>query len=368
MILKITKPTALLNESIAKHNIQRMVDKVTRSAVRLRPHFKTPQSAQIGNWFKAAGIDAITVSSVTMAQYFAAHGWQDITIAFPVNWLEIDAINELAASIQLNLLVESPETAQFLDETLQSNVNIWLEIDAGDKRTGIDWQHQERLKMVARLVDNSEKMMLQGLLTHRSYVCDNRSCIKKLYQETVERLFSARDALQNAGFSGLELSPGDTPTCTIVDDFSDVDEIRPGNFVFYDMTQVQMDVCDIGDVAVAVACPVVAVYPERNNIAIYGGGVHLSKEHLQNADGSDNYGSIAQMTDEGWSAVPDVYVTGLSQEHGIIYAPQSFIETVKPGDVLLVLPVHSCMTVDLLKQYQTLNGEIISMMPTLTGA
>ncbi|MGB1288982.1 MAG: amidophosphoribosyltransferase, partial [Aggregatilineales bacterium] len=135
----------------------------------------------------------------------------------------------------------------------------------------------------------------------------------------------------------------------------------------HDMTQVTMDVCAVEDVAVVIACPVVAVYPERDTIAIYGGGVHLSKERLQNSDGSDNYGSIAVLVEGGWQMIPDAYVSGISQEHGLIYAPQSFIETVSPGDILLVLPVHSCMSVDLLKQYQTLTGQTIDMMPVTGG-
>ena len=58
-----------------------------------RPHFKTHNSAFIGNWFRKLGIHSITVSSVSMAKFFSAYGWRDITIAFPVNPLEIGAIS-----------------------------------------------------------------------------------------------------------------------------------------------------------------------------------------------------------------------------------------------------------------------------------
>ena len=49
----------------------------------------THQSAKIGEWFKRFGVNAITVSSVQMAEYFAANGWNDITIAISLNPLEI---------------------------------------------------------------------------------------------------------------------------------------------------------------------------------------------------------------------------------------------------------------------------------------
>jgi len=33
----------------------------------------------------------------------------------------------------------------------------------------------------------------------------------------------------------LLISYGDTPSCSIAENFDEVDEIRPGNFVFYDV-------------------------------------------------------------------------------------------------------------------------------------
>ena len=79
----IKKPTLLLNANQTRKNIQWMVQKAGAEDIRLRPHFKTHQSAVIGEWFREAGVTAITVSSVDMAAYFADHGWKDITIAFP---------------------------------------------------------------------------------------------------------------------------------------------------------------------------------------------------------------------------------------------------------------------------------------------
>ena len=114
----ITKPTLLLNEEIARSNIKRMVEKADRNNVKLRPHFKTHQSHEVGRWFREAGVDRITVSSLSMAGYFAHDGWDDITVAFPANLLEIDLINELASGIRLNLLVESVESAEFLAQNL----------------------------------------------------------------------------------------------------------------------------------------------------------------------------------------------------------------------------------------------------------
>ncbi len=76
----------------------------------------------------------------------------------------------------------------------------------------------------------------------------------------------------------LKLSVGDTPGCSLLPDFPGVDEIRPGNFVFYDAEQLEIGSCASNQIAVALACPIVARHPERNEVVLYGGAIHLSKE------------------------------------------------------------------------------------------
>jgi D-serine deaminase-like pyridoxal phosphate-dependent protein len=103
MPISISKPTLLLDSEKARRNIDTMVQKAKDGRVHFRPHFKTHQSAEIGEWFRQAGVSAITVSSVDMALYFAAHGWDDILIAFPVNTRQPKSLNKLAHEIKLHL-------------------------------------------------------------------------------------------------------------------------------------------------------------------------------------------------------------------------------------------------------------------------
>jgi D-serine deaminase-like pyridoxal phosphate-dependent protein len=74
LILKITKPTLIIDEAQVKANIQKMVKKCILNNIRFRPHFKTHQSIRIGKWFRKEGVRKITVSSVDMARYFAEDG------------------------------------------------------------------------------------------------------------------------------------------------------------------------------------------------------------------------------------------------------------------------------------------------------
>lgn len=366
----IERPTLLLDVTRARRNITRMAEKARRNQLRFRPHFKTHQSAAVGEWFLEAGVTAATVSSLEMAHYFAEHGWNDLTVAFPANLRQIHLINALAQRVHLQLLVEHPVAAQFLAAHLTAPAGIWIEVDAGYARSGLRWNDRAQLTALARTLADCPTLSLRGLLTHagNTYAARSPAELATAYQSTVDRLNDARNWLATQGFGGLEISIGDTPACSVLDDLGAVDEIRPGNFVFYDWMQVEIGACHADDIATVVACPVVSIHPERNDLILYGGAVHLSKESLLSRKGQLTFGAVVLLTEQGWSApLEDVWVRSISQEHGVVHAEGAAFATLlhaaKVGGLLGVLPVHSCLTADLFKQYRTLEGQTLTMAP-----
>lgn len=374
----IRKPTLLLDKHRALRNLDRMLVKARNSGVRFRPHFKTHQSAMIGDWFRQRGVESITVSSLDMAWYFAQYGWKDILVAFPVNILEIDKINALAENIHLHVLVESVEVVRFLAEHLieGNEVFIWIKIDAGSRRTGLEWHQFDQIIDLARRITAAKNLHLCGILTHagQTYQARSKGEIQSLHTESVTNMRVVQGQLEAEGFEPIEISIGDTPACSVVKDFSDVDEIRPGNFVFYDVMQWLTGACEETEIAVAAACPVVAKHPERREVVIYGGAVHLSKERLSipgdNGRTTEIYGYIAspilkpgqELAASGWGPIlENTTVTRLSQEHGIVHTTDDLLRQIEIGDILLVLPVHSCLTANLLRKYLTLDGEVIAL-------
>ncbi len=352
--MSITRPTLLINRAICERNIKRMATKAKNSGVRFRPHFKTHQSAEVGEWFRTEGVTAITCSSVSMAQYFATHGWDDITIAIPVNLLEIDAINALASRVKLGLLVESVTSAQYLADNLTHDVNVWLEIDSGDGRTGVHWGDPVTTYDIAQILEDAPRIHFAGLLTHagRTYALRDQSAIQNVYDGTVNRLLSVQKDLAQQGIENLELSVGDTPGCTIVDDFGLVNEVRPGNFVYYDVKQMLYGICEPEDIGVAVACPIISkqVRDGQHQLTVYGGAVHLSKDWVTTEDGQQIFGHLVRLGDTSWGYLPpDNYIKGLSQEHGVLAVSPFIYREYTIGDVIGILPAHSCLTVDILR-------------------
>ncbi|MBS1519213.1 MAG: alanine racemase [Bacteroidetes bacterium] len=357
------KPALLIDEKKCRENIRMMVAKARKHKVIFRPHFKTHQSLETGRWFRDEGVDRITVSSVEMAQYFSPE-WNDITIAFPVNIPEIDEINELAAKINLNILAESAETVSFLKENLRHKTGIFIKIDIGNHRTGLQPDNFSEINKILDISYSSEKLSFRGFLGHagQTYHCRSADEIKDIQKKS---LYIMEGLKKNfiIKYPDLLISTGDTPGCSICDKFSGTDEIRPGNFVFYDLMQLEIGSCIEEQIAVAMACPIVAVHKERGEIVIYGGGIHFSKDRIDDITVGTVYGRIAGKKGNGWGKIiPDMFLKSLSQEHGIVSAPAEEISGYKIGDILFVIPVHSCMTADIMKRYFTLEGNEIMMM------
>ncbi len=355
--MKIQTPTYLINADVCMANIRKMAAKAARSGVSFRPHFKTHQSLAIGRWYREAGITKITVSSLTAAKYFSRDGWNDITVAFPVNLLETDLINELAATVQLGLLVEDPFVGAELQRRIVHPVDIYIKIDTGYHRTGLGPDEMPVITELARVVGESPMLRLKGLLTHagHTYGAVSSDEVKSIYRSSTAILNSVRDKLGESG-SRLVRSYGDTPSCSIMEEFPGVDEIRPGNFVFYDMMQLMAGNCLSSDIGGIVLCPVVAVHPARRQAVIYGGAIHFSKDFIE-IQGRRVFGQVVELDEKGWKEpVGDAFVVSLSQEHGIVEIPEMMIKNIHPGMVLGIIPVHSCLTANLLQGYQMTNG------------
>ncbi len=363
---EIVRPTFVIDKDICLHNIEKMAQKAAANKMRFRPHFKTHISAKIGEWFRLFGVDAITVSSVEMAEYFAANQWGDITIAFPVNVLEIAHINRLAANIKLNILVENTEAAQILAREIKHQLGVFIKIDTGHNRTGILASRTGTIDSVIKTISGSPKLEFKGFLSHTGQTYQARST-NEIFSSHYDALLKMR-ALKRRyapNFPNIEISLGDTPSCTLCTNFNEVDEIRPGNFVFFDLMQQNLGVCPYEDIAVRMICPVVAKHISRNEVVIYGGAIHLSKEYITNINGKKMYGrAIIHKDGEKELLDPLNYVSALSQEHGILKVTQTRFKDFHIGDLVEIIPVHSCLTANLAKNYVTTEGEEI---PTINS-
>ncbi|MBO6650700.1 MAG: alanine racemase [Balneola sp.] len=327
-----------------------MAAKASGSGIKFRPHFKTHQSLEIGNWFREFPIDGITVSSLKMAKYFASDGWKSITVAFPFNILEIDELNELASGIDLRVLVVDSRSVKELDQSLTADVSVYIEIDPGYRRSGIHLNDTEQIDKLISAVNNAEKLTLHGFYSHagHSYKCRSTSDLIEFSKSITDSLSMLKNKYD------LPICFGDTPSCSVLKNFGGIDELSPGNFVFYDWIQTQIGSCDPEDIAIAMKCPVVAKYPSRNELLIHGGAVHFSKDYDLLKNREAYFGQVVENSVANWGKpVRECYLKSISQEHGIVKCSDDFFNDTETGDIITILPIHSCLTADLMGSYLT---------------
>ncbi len=355
----IARPTLVLDTDKVRSNIRKICTKVSSLGLEFRPHFKTHQSRAIGDMFRDQGINGITVSSLKMANYFAEVGWNNITVAIPFNILEYDLINELASKVELRLLTVDANTIQQLDSKLNHTVKVYIELDPGYGRSGIPINDHDYIAQLIPVIDTLEYISLHGFYTHpgHTYKCRSASEIRNLTAPILENLLKLKQAFD------LPVCYGDTPSCSVLQTFGSVNEISAGNLVFYDWTQVQIGSCEPNQIGVAMFCPVLAKYAERNELLIHGGAVHFSKDSFTPSGAKPYFGIIAEKNGDTWGEpVEDVIMSSISQEHGIISCTEDFFEKINVGDVIPILPIHSCLNADLMGEYQSSEGEILDHM------
>jgi D-serine deaminase-like pyridoxal phosphate-dependent protein len=347
----LSTPAFLVDRSIVEQNCLRMRTKALASGVAFRPHVKTHKTIEIGRMQHGGAIGAITVSTLAEAEFFADGGFRDITYAVPIAPEKLPRAAALAARIErLNILLDSEAALRAVEAFHAAHgvvFDVFLKVDCGYHRAGVDPNDPDSARL-AMAISRSPAMRFQGLLTHagHSYNAGSIEEIRRIAAEEIESLTRFRALL---AMDELTRSIGSTPTTAIAERFADTDEVRPGNYVFFDAFQATLGSCAREDVAVSVLATVVGSYPERGEAIIDAGALALSKdvspEHL---DPNFGYGLVCDVSLRPLNA----RLIALSQEHGKIRT-QSPLPV---GTRVRVMPNHSCLTAAMYDRYHVLDG------------
>ncbi len=351
-VIESAKPQLILDEYRCKRNIERMVQKARNHEIEFRPHFKTHQSNHVARWFRDLNVRGITVSSVDMASYFASDGWEDITIAFPFYPLQIPALKRLENHASIRLFVNSPADLHLLETELKKPFKVILEIDPGFGRSGIHYQNHSLINQMIVACNRSSIASFHGFYTHDGRTYQSRSTEQIIHssQQVIDILSDLKKTFPTAS-----LMMGDTPSASVRDDFGPINELSPGNFVFYDWMQVQIGSCSIDDVAMFCLLPIAQIIPDSEKAIVLGGAVHLSKDTIS-VNGAQSYGQAVKYQDNKIQVIEHTFASALSQEHGTITSADL---SVFDNQTILICPIHSCLTANLHDHYISTSGETI---------
>ena len=365
-LLDLMTPVLFVDSERLENNIKKMAHKCEINSVELRPHIKTHKCIEIGMMQLKHGAGGITVSTLDEATIFAEAGFNDITYAVPMTSNKIKAALDVASKTNLRMLVDNNEIISKLEveaEKRGMSLEILLKVHCGYHRTGIDPKSPNSVKL-AESIANANHLDFKGILTHagHSYDATSKEQIKEVAMQEQKVMLEFSRKLESVS---PELKPdvvsiGSTPTITLTDRILDgITEVRPGNYVFYDYTQVVLGTCQVSDCALTVVSKVIGKYGEY--LVIDAGATALSKDlgptHIEP---ETSFGKIFADY-ERHELDMSLKIYSLSQEHGKV----KFLNPTKSlehdvEDTVRILPNHSCLTANLHSCYHIVeNGQVI---------
>ena len=364
-------PTVILDLNRVLRNAERMAKRMTDLGVRLRPHVKTHKCVEVARIQTASHFGGITVSTLEEARVFVAAGFTDLIYAVPIEPGKFhEAIGISRSCESFALITGDPEIPESLNHVARQagvKLDLFLKVDCGYHRCGVDPQSVEAMEIPHRIASSSN-LRFAGILTHAGHSYHARSPGELLSIARLERdlMLDLAERLRGSGIEVPVVSVGSTPTMTHVDHLDGVDEARPGNYIFFDAFQATIGSCTFDDTALTVLAAVVDRDRARRKIVIDAGAIALSKDRgAIEFDPTCGFGRVMGM--DGTDL--DLRVEGLSQEHGVISVQdENLLYTLRPGARVRVLANHSCLAAAQHSFYNVLEGDgIVDQWPINRG-
>lgn len=360
-IRDLPTPSFIVDLDLVENNCRRMREKAAASDVVLRPHVKTHKTIEGARLQLGAETGPITVSTLAEAEFFADAGFSDITYAVPIVPDKLDRVLRLQRRLKaLHLLVDHQDAVSALDQFATSHatpLSVFIKVDCGYHRAGVDPESQRAIEL-ARRIERSTSLALSGLLTHagHSYHATGPAEIRAVAAEERRALAVLTERLEAKGLSPGIRSLGSTPTASVAEHFEGADEVRPGNYIFFDAFQASIGSCAWTDCAATVLASVISTQPEHRQILTDAGALALSKDpgatHIEGAQPS--YGVVV----DGGRILPRMRLTRLSQEHGQIETDsESAAGEMRIGDKIRIIMNHSCLTAAMFDRYHVVRGD-----------
>lgn len=357
----LATPALLLDKDRLDRNLARLSSRMAARGVVLRPHMKTAKSIDVARRAYRSRPGPITVSTLAEAEYFARHGFDDVTYAVGLAPHTAERAMRLRkAGIDLKVLLDSPEQAAMLGaagRTAAVTPSAFIEIDCDGHRGGLTATDPNLIAVAAAL--GAAGVKLAGILTHagESYsLCTPEALIVAAENERAVAV-AAAEAVRAAGHECPVVSVGSTPTAHFAEDLTGVTEIRAGVYMFFDLVMHGVGVCTTDDIAISVLTTVIGTKPEKGWIVVDAGWMALSRDR----------GTAAQRVDQGYGLVcdlsgkiyPDLIVAQASQEHGILAIRSGSTQALPElaiGAKVRILPNHACATASQHERYNVVSA------------
>ncbi len=349
-------PAVLVDQSRVERNLDRMQAAARARGLRLRPHAKTHKSVAFARMQIGRGAVGICCAKIGEAEVFADAGIEDIRLPYPLNPANAPRLLALLDRTHLSFIVDDLDVARGWSRVLHEaarTADVLVKVDVGLHRCGIDPEAAGAAEFVGRIAD-LPGLRLRGLLSHagHGYSAASEAELEAIASSEARLL---RDLSARCGRDGVlldEISVGATPTARFSLRQEGLTEMRPGNYIYYDRTQVGLGAASWSDCALTVLARVVS-RPAADRIVLDCGSKTLTNDPARAFGDAPGHGAVLQGVE---ADLPDdtLIVERLSEEHAVVRALGD--AGLRPGDLVRVVPNHSCVVSNLVDAVWVVDG------------
>jgi D-serine deaminase-like pyridoxal phosphate-dependent protein len=327
---RVDTPVPIVVADVMQRNIDRMQAFAVEHGLAVRPHVKTHKCVEIGRLQLEAGAVGITAGNVGEAEVFAAAGFDDIFLAYPVwpSGSKGHRIRRLAATTRLRVGVDNTAAIDALADAMgdePERLEVVVEVDCGARRSGAPPEVAGDLAVAAR----KRGLVPAGVYTYPGHGSAGPDRRERAAADQEAALTIAVRGFGDVGLTADVVSAGSTPTVAFSTG-GPITEIRPGEYVFCDLDNTRLGACQEDDIALFTAATVVSDWVPDQVILDVG-----TKALGREGNPDKGYGGIA-----GSKAV----LARLNEYHGFVTVPAGEHRPAV-GTVVPVVPNHVCPVV-----------------------
>ena len=350
--MELETPTALVDVDRMTANLRKVADYCRTWGIAYRPHAKTHKSPELARAQLSAGAVGITVATPREAEVMATV-CPDILVAYPpAGRARLGRLLSLPPETRLSVALDSREALQGLARAARAmgrEVTVLIEVDMGMGRVGV--QSTPDAARLGQEASETAGIRYGGILLYPGHIRIPTGEQLPAIRALTGRLAALLDALSGAGLPARVVSGGSTPTLFQSHLMTGVTEVRPGTWIFNDRTTALLDACHWTECAYSVLATVVST-SVPGQVVVDAGSKVLAKEEVRatfrDLQVASGFGCVLDR--------PELRVTALSEEHGVIdLADSPWGPSV--GEMVRIVPNHVCVSVNLQDRLWQVQGE-----------
>lgn len=331
-------PALIIDLPTVRRNIAQMHAYVRRHKIAIRPHTKTHKSLYMARLQLDDGAQGLTTAKVGEAMTMA-DVCDDLFIAYPAldAWRR-EHLAQLAKTKSIRVGFDSCDAADLIGHVAKGvgvTIGALIDLDVGHHRTGV--QSPVDALALARHVHKTPGLRLDGIMFYPGQIKQSIAEQNDLLAPISAMLEETIDLWRRDGLEAKTISGGSTPTAYQSHLIPQITEIRPGTYIYNDMSTVSCGYVSLDDCAARLACTVIST-AVPGKFVIDAGSKSLTQD--RNSHDPDNYGfgHIVEF--------PEAKIVRLTEEHGEVDASNC---TARPkiGQRVHVIPNHICPCVNL---------------------